>query len=306
MSSVRDAEPRRHHYVPRCWFAGFTNTGDNDGELWVTDLRRRHRWPTSPNNAGHIRDFYRLSDEQLDPVVVEKSFSEIEGLAAPILRSLDREQRAPSAQEFSTLLPFIALQWARVPAFRPLVFGVLDSVARERLAVDLKSEDRWKRALKTAGIAEDAPGAAYQSMLEYYREGQFSLRVQTEWYVQQTFKAAGHILPSLGERHWRVSFSPSGSFIGSDNPVVLDGPKGTMMGFKNAEIIAYPVSRHVMLSSTVQPAPPQLVNRKYIAHMNTLMLLRAEQVFSHAPDFCWMDENRKHQTDWTLFSKEKY
>jgi hypothetical protein len=78
------------------------------------------------------------------------------------------------------------------------------------------------------------------------------------------------------------------------------------MGFKNAEIIAYPVSRHVMLSSTVQPAPPQLVNRKYIAHMNTLMLLRAEQVFSHAPDFCWMDENRKHQTDWTLFSKEKY
>ena len=143
-------------------------------------------------------------------------------------------------------------------------------------------------------------------MLEFYRDGRFSLRVQTEWYVQQTFNAAEHIIPSLNERHWRAAFSPSGSFIGSDNPVVLDGPKGAMMGFKNAEIITYPVSRHVLLYSTVQPVPPAHVNRKYIAHMNTLVLLRAEQVFSHVPDFCWMDENRQYQTDWSLFSKDRY
>ena len=48
-----------------------------------------------------------------------------------------------------------------------------------------------------------------------------------------------------------------------------------------------------------------LVNRKYIAHLNRLLLLRAEKVFSTVPDFCWLDENNKYQTDWTLFSKEK-
>jgi hypothetical protein len=52
MSSANEPEPRRHHYVPRCWLAGFTDTGENDARLWVTDLRRRKQWNTSPGNAG--------------------------------------------------------------------------------------------------------------------------------------------------------------------------------------------------------------------------------------------------------------
>ena len=39
----------------------------------------------------------------------------------------------------------------------------------------------------------------------------------------------------------------------------------------------------------------------------SMMLLTADaQVYSHVFDFSWADENRKHQTDWRLFSKEKY
>src|SRR5450755_3787132 len=71
----QEAEPRRHHYVPQCWLAGFTETGENDGRLWVTDFSRQRQWPATPANAGHIRDFYRLSDPAPDPVVVEKFFS---------------------------------------------------------------------------------------------------------------------------------------------------------------------------------------------------------------------------------------
>jgi hypothetical protein len=305
-NAKHDAEPRRHHYVPQCWLAGFTGTGEKDGQLWVTDLVRRKQWQASPDNAGHIRDFYRLSDEQFDPVMVEKAFAKIEGEVAPILRTLDREQRAPGLEEFGALLPFIALQWARVPAFRPIVFKVLDEVTREKLAADLKSKGAWKRALDRAGMSEDSPGAAYESMMEFYRDGQFSLSVQTDWYIQQTFQSAEHILPTLSSRSWRAAISPSGSFIGSDSPVILDGPKGEMRGFKNAEIIAYSLSRHVFLYSMLQQERPLLVNRKYIAHMNTLLLLRADQVFSTVSDFCWLDENRKYQTDWTLFSKENY
>jgi len=123
--AVKVSEPRRHRYVPSCWLGGFTDTGEKDGLLWVTDLVRRRQWRTSPYNAGHIRDYYLLSDEQLDPLIIERSFSKIEGLIAPGLRGLDREQRAPGVEEFSPLLPFIALQWAR-PSFRPMVFNVLD------------------------------------------------------------------------------------------------------------------------------------------------------------------------------------
>jgi hypothetical protein len=184
-----------------------------------------------------------------------------------------------------------------------MVFKVLDDVAREKLATDLRSRQHWQKALKRAGISENDPGAAYESMLEFYHHGEFSLTVQTEWYVKQTFQAAEHILPSLRQRHWRSIFSPTGSFISSDNPVIVDGPKGQKMGFKNAEIVLYVLSRHVLAYSTLEPDIPQLVNRKYIAHMNTLSLLRAEQVFSTVPDFCWLDENKKYQTDWGLFMK---
>ena len=69
------AEPRKHHYVPQCWLAGFTETGENDGRLWVTDFSRQRQWPTTPANTGQIRDFYRLSDPAPDPVGVERAFS---------------------------------------------------------------------------------------------------------------------------------------------------------------------------------------------------------------------------------------
>jgi hypothetical protein len=70
----KQPEPRRHHYAPRCWLAGFTETGEPDGRLWVTDLARRKQWVTSPGNAGFVRDFYRLPGENLDPVMAEKTF----------------------------------------------------------------------------------------------------------------------------------------------------------------------------------------------------------------------------------------
>jgi hypothetical protein len=304
--SGKESEPRRHHYVPRCWLAGFTETGEKDGKLWVTDIVRRKQWESSPGGAGFIRDFYRLSDDEVDPVMVEKALSQIEGAVAPILKSIGQERRRPGREEFHTLLYFIAIQWARVPSFRPLVLNMFDSITREELARSLKSKESWRKTLKEAGIAEDAPGASYESMLEFEQSGKYSVTVQTEWYIQQMFKAADIIFPTLQNRNWNGALSPTGSFIGCDSPVILDGPKDQLIGFKNAEIITYALSRYVLLYSTLEKTNP-FVSRKWIAHVNTLSLLRTEQqVFSHVSDFCWQDENRKYQTDWTLFSKKKY
>jgi hypothetical protein len=304
--SAKESEPRRHHYVPRCWLAGFTETGEKDGKLWVTDIVRRKQWESSPGGTGFIRDFYRLSDDELDPVMVERALSEIEGAVAPLLKSVDQERRLPGREEFQKLLYFVAIQWARVPSFRPLVFKMFESVTREELAKALKSEESWEKTLQEARIAEDAPGAEYESMLEFERSGKFNITVQTEWYIQQMFRAAEQIFPTLQKRNWNQAISPTGSFIGCDSPVILEGPKEQMMGFRNAELITYALSRYVLLYSTLEESN-LFVNRKFIAHVNTLSLRRAEQrVFSHVPDFCWHDENRKYQTDWTQFSKEKY
>src|ERR1039457_1662379 len=95
MPAMKEPEPRRHHYVPQCWLAGFTDTGEKDGQLWVTGLVRRKQWQASPRKTGRIRAFSRLADKELDPVMVEKAFANIEAEVAPILRILEREQRRP-------------------------------------------------------------------------------------------------------------------------------------------------------------------------------------------------------------------
>lgn len=306
-NAKQDAEPRGHHFVPKCWLAGFTETGETDGRLWVTDFSRKRQWQTTPEKAGKIRDFYRLSDPAPDPVVVEKMFSELESVSGPILNNLDTERRPPTADELDALLQFIAIRWARVPAFRPLVLEVLDKLARRKFAESLQCRETWIAALKEAGLDPAAPGADYDRAQVFFESGEFNIAAETEWYIMRAFQAAEAILPLLRGRYWGTSFSQSGRFIGSDNPVALEGPKGEKVGFKNAEFVFYAVSRHVFLTGTLVKVTRPPFNLKYISQMNTMMMLTSDlQVYSHVSDFSWADVKRKHQTEWQLFSKEKY
>lgn len=148
MPSTRQAEPRAHHYVPKCWLAGFTDTGDQDGRLWVADLGRARQWPSSPVKSGHSRDFNRISDPNLDPLYVEDFYSKIEGRIAPVFKALDRERRSPRPDELKSLCFFMALQWSRVPAFRPKMLGIAYRTHRATIARVLSSRASWNKLLK--------------------------------------------------------------------------------------------------------------------------------------------------------------
>ena len=142
------SEPRAHHFVPQCWLAGFTESGRKDGRLFVTDLKRRKQWPSNPQNAGHRRDFYRVSDPKLEPIAFEKVFSQIEDAVAPVFRRLYEWPTVPNQAELDTLLHFAAFQSIRVPAFRPVLLRIADSIHRSTAAEALKSPDSWAEALK--------------------------------------------------------------------------------------------------------------------------------------------------------------
>ncbi len=198
------------------------------------------------------------------------------------------------------------MQFTRVPAFRPTLLAIADSIYRTYFSKVLKSPEAWTEALREAGIPLESPGAEYEKAREFQRSGRYSLSAETDWYAMRTFKAAKIILPSLVQRHWDLSVSQTGSFIASDNPVVLDGEAGQKIGFKNAEIILYPVSRHIFLHGTKARARTPRMSFNLIARMNTLTMLTAnEQVYSHVPDFYWLDESGRCQTNWKLFSREK-
>ena len=56
--------PRKHHYVPQTYLAGFTDSGENDGRLYVLDKDDGRQWPSNPGDTGCERDFYMLEVEE--------------------------------------------------------------------------------------------------------------------------------------------------------------------------------------------------------------------------------------------------
>jgi len=70
-------------------------------------------------------------------------------------------------------------------------------------------------------------------MKEFERSGEYSLVAVTEWYLQRAFSSVETIASLLRVRHLGATFSDS---------ITLDGPKGGGIGFRNAEVVTYPLS----------------------------------------------------------------
>lgn len=298
-------ESRAHHFVPQCWLGGFTDNGQKDGMLYCFDLKRKRRWRCKPSEVGHRRDFYRVEDPALpDPLAIEKIFSKIESAFCATSRTLDSEKRGPAnGQELGVLTEYLTVQATRTPAFRKLV----DRMVMAETSSWLESPKKWQEALRIAGIQPDSEGADYESAKEFESSGQMTLKAPPGFYLRSSALVVEQIGASFERRYWNAHVSPTGQFIGSDSPVALDGPKNKPMGFENAEIIMYPVSRHVLIYGTSEPIEPLLLTTKLVAQFNTFAMLFAdEQVYSHRPDFHWLDSAGKCQNDWTLFSKDAF
>lgn len=298
---VSTREARAHHYVPQCWLAGFTDTGERDGMLYVTDLKRRKQWRCKPSEAGHRRDFNRIDDPKLDdPIAIEKAFSDIESSLAPVLRALCSEERGPKdGYEVGVLAEYMAVQWVRVPDFR----GVVDRTLESKLARALETPESWNQLLKETSISLDDPNAEYERQRRIGKEIKLSLKTGVYFKHGSTFLP--EIEKSFSKRYWSSLFSPSGNFIGSDNPVALDGPFiGDGNRFETARRAVYPVSRHLYLYGNLSPTSDYVhVTTKLIAMCNTFTMLNAsEQLYSHRPDFHWLDSEGKCRNDWEAFA----
>lgn len=300
------AEARAHHYVPQCWLAGFTNKGESDGVLYVTDLKRKKQWSCKPSEAGHRRDFYRVEDPAVgDPLAIEKIFSQIETKVAPVLRVLVREKRGPKdGFELGTLVEYMALQWIRVPTFRAIVGRTVYSHFSAEV---LSSPEAWQRAKQKAGIPDGDPDTDYAKVKEAWDSGQIVFSGQPAFYLKRGAELVSEIDTSLKRLRWDWLVSESGQFIGFDSPVAMDGPPGQAVGFKNPGVVIYPVTRHLLLYGTPEAVERPFLTTKLIARHNTFAMLSAdEHVYSHRPDFHWLDSADKCQNDWRLFSRDDF
>jgi hypothetical protein len=90
-------QPRKHHYVPKFYLAGFTASGSKDDYLYVLDQTVPKKFRSKPSELAHQRDFYVIeTDDEQERIAIEKLFGEIEDMAAPVIKQITINNRLPS------------------------------------------------------------------------------------------------------------------------------------------------------------------------------------------------------------------
>jgi hypothetical protein len=197
---------KKHHYVPRTYLSGFT---DSEGNLWnyFKDSIKKPV-PRPPGSVCYETFYYAQEGEggELDNSL-EDAFSEsvenrIPSLIEPIptspgtLVQMSREDRADFAF-------FVAVSLTRVPSFRSGIDRIHSRVAQMVLDHEAEKDAELRGAIERLGIkAEAKPSGSLRPMLDM----------------------AGGIAKTLLTKPWVFFCAPPGfSFATSDNPVWFSG-----------------------------------------------------------------------------------
>ena len=84
--------PKKHHYLPKFYLAGFTASGEVADRLYVLDQGQVKEWYTTPEKAATEHDFYSvdLGPDQ-DPAAVEKILARLEANFSRVVRMISHQ-----------------------------------------------------------------------------------------------------------------------------------------------------------------------------------------------------------------------
>ena len=150
--------PKKHHYVPAFYLAGFTVAGSENGRLYVFDQSQIKTWPATPRTVGYANDFY-VTDlgPGVDPTGFESGvLAGVEGRASGVIRTAIETECLPEGPDFDVLLNFVALMAARTPRIRGLVGQVTDLFVKAQVQSLIATDEGWQQFRKLgleAGVA---------------------------------------------------------------------------------------------------------------------------------------------------------
>jgi len=296
--------PRRHHFLPQFYLAGFTSSGDRDGTLWILNREDGKRWQGKPESVAHQRDFYRVDDVPgVPPDAFEKGFAVFEGQAAEVLKKILAEKDLPASgtDDFDILINLIALMAARVPATRTALTKPLEEVAKMATEMMVATPDHFHAAVEKARAAgvRLPEKIDYDAMREFVRGEHYSIEVSQAWHVKQIFEMVDTLLPLLAARKWSlfVADDGSGDFITSDRPVALawtsapqqPGIFGPGFGLTETDV-TFPLSKKLAVLGRFEGDAGRFgADRPRVATINSRTGMYCERFLcSSREDFPWL------------------
>lgn len=281
---------RRHHYIPQCYLAAFTDTGAKDGLFLVIEVKSGNCFSTSPKNVGVEKDFNRIDVDGQPIDALESSLASFEGKATEAIRKILATRTFPSAKDFNTILNFVCLLAVRNPQSRKRVNKAKEQVRHilgEILVSDPRIFEHHMSKAEEAGYISNT-NVSYEEMKKFVEERRYRSEFHPQDNSRSEFKIFDMLLPIFGKRTWSLFLTPENGpeFICSDHPVTLvwkggrSGPIG--FGRRQTEVFV-PLGREIGLYGTFEdPLPPEVnLRAEAVAALNTRTATSAERhVFS--------------------------
>jgi hypothetical protein len=275
--------PKRHHYVPRFYLAGFTQERAKDGRLHVFDLREGKQRTGTPNGEGRETDLYTIDHAQ--PHSVEGMFAKIEGLFVTILRQIEDSRSLPADdKQLSELLTFVALQSARVPKLRRMREQYYDATARVILDTVAQSDETFDAAMRQmAASGVPVANTSRGKLLAALPNLRFQINPST--LIRDMLWASEAVNDLLCMRKWALLVAEPGvpDFVTSDNPVSLVPTRRTTphaLGFAMPHTaVFYPLTPRLALHGTFEGRQRRVVSLRseQVAAVNLATILAAQR-----------------------------
>lgn len=236
----------KHHFIPKCYLRYFS-IPNKEGYICVYQAGKKP-FVTQVGNIAAEKDFYTFTDPRTGEKndILEKAFSKLEGLVAPILEDviLANEFKLEDEQRVH-LSEFLALLHLRGRKYRETAKRFYEEFVKEQMANIAANRECLAQNAKEAGLElDDEELEAIREMAEQKR---YLVDFKDEdYFILQIVE----LYPDLAElvfcKRWIVlETCCERPFITSDNPVALmrtpDIPKYWGVGFLTG-IIKFPLS----------------------------------------------------------------
>jgi len=199
-------EPRKHHFVPQFYLAGFTTNGSNDGELHGFDKNRRKTFRSTPRGVAHKRDFHKIvPGPQGDEMAVEKALGKVECQWNTVLSAVIKNTALPEGESFGDLMMFVGFLAVRVLRIRNIISDFIDRVSKAQIQMTLATPEGQASLRQTlADLGHAMPDEEFDKLVQFGQSGEYTVDYEQTWHVQEMIQMAATIAPILSLRKWRI------------------------------------------------------------------------------------------------------
>lgn len=278
------ARPKKHHYVPKSYLAGFTPSGQVEDALWVhRDGKSRQ---SKPEACAFEREYYARTEAREGYSDLENWLAGVEGAGIKVIRDLAAGDSLPTGENLAHLLDFVAIMSTRGPNTRERFDEFVSEVSRKYLII-AKHCEAWNKGEKPAHSSTTPT----EEEISKFKQAELG----PDYKLFPFLQGVEVVRKCLAERQWAVwkTAENAARLITTDNPVIIDWmfPKAARdlpgHGHRHT-MLSMPLTKRLLLvgcheaAMDVQvPVPIEIV-----ACQNGLRLFRARhEAYSCEPDF---------------------